>query len=101
MQIFWEMSSRVISAISAYLLDSGYMCGVSVRVLGVARVFYVKVYSDRLFARSHLPSPMRKWPRSSFTTVVLLVLLGTMPLALCLHFTLCSTRLSAGPWFLA
>ena len=29
MWIFWEMTSQVISAFSAYLLDSGYMYGVS------------------------------------------------------------------------
>ena len=29
------------------------------------------VNSDRLSVRSLLPSPMRKWPRSSLTTVVL------------------------------
>ena len=28
-RIFWEMTSRVISAFSAYLVDSGYMYGVS------------------------------------------------------------------------
>ena len=31
MLIFWEMTSRIISAFSAYLLDSGYMYGVSLR----------------------------------------------------------------------
>ena len=35
-----------------------------------------------LSARSHLPSPMRKWPPSSLTTVVWLVLPVTMRLAL-------------------
>ena len=32
MRIFWELTSRVISAFSAYLLDSEYMYGVSLRV---------------------------------------------------------------------
>ena len=34
-RIFWEMTSRVISAFSAYLLDSGYMYGVSFWVFHV------------------------------------------------------------------
>ena len=110
MRIFWEMTSRVTSAFSAYLFDSGYMFCVSLRGVGTSRIFYVKVYSCThsancaasflvkgvdmpsvgLSARSFLPSLIRKWPRSSFTTVVWLVLHGTMHLALCLHFTLCS-----------
>ena len=36
MRIFWEMTSRVISAFSAYWLDSGYMYGVSSPVLGIS-----------------------------------------------------------------
>ena len=38
MRIFWELTFRVISAFSAYLLDSGYMYGVSLR--GCALVDY-------------------------------------------------------------
>ena len=34
-RIFWEMTSRVISTFSAYLLDSGYMYGVSFCVFPV------------------------------------------------------------------
>ena len=41
--------------------------------------------------------PVVPMPRSSSTTVVWLVLLVTMHLALCWHFTLYSTRLSADP----
>ena len=64
MQIFWEMTSRVISAFSAYLLDSGYVYGVSLRVLGSS------------FLRSSLPSPMSMRPRSSLSTVIWPVFAG-------------------------
>ena len=36
MQIFWEFTSGVVSAFSAYWLDSGYMYGVSPQLLLVA-----------------------------------------------------------------
>ena len=38
MRIFWEFTSRVVSVFSAYLLDSGHMYGVSLRVLVLTRV---------------------------------------------------------------
>ena len=92
--VFWEIPSGNVPLFCAIWYDSGY----------TLRQFTVSVWQQRqvctvqtvpgfgLSARSHLPSPLKKWPRTSFTTVVWLVLLVTMHLALCLHFTLCSTR---------
>ena len=47
MRIFWEITSRVISA---FLLDSA-TCMASVHEFcGISRIFYVKVFSGRLFS---------------------------------------------------
>ena len=91
-RVFWEIPSGNVPVLSTIWYDSGY-----------SRQFTVSVWQQRqartvqtvpgvgLSARSHL-LPMRKWPRSSFTTVVWLVWPCAMHLALCWHFSLCSTR---------
>ena len=84
---FSGIFSRNVPVFCATWLDSGYML----------RQFAVSVWQQRqvrtvqtvpgfgLSARSHLPSPMKKWPRSLLTTMVWLVLLVTMHLALSLR----------------
>ena len=109
--IFWEIPSGVVSTFSAYWLDRGHMFVSVYEVLGNFTHFYVNVISSTHSAncavfcldkgvdmhvvvrkgvfgfsvRSLLPSPMRKWPRSSLTTVVWLVLQVPVHLALSLR----------------
>ena len=82
MLIFWEMTSQVISAFSAYLLDSDTCMASVFRVLGYFTYFPREGALGSSFLRSSLPSPMRKRPRSSLSTVIWPVLLVTLHLAL-------------------
>ena len=50
MLIFCEITSRVISAFSAYLLDSDTCMASVYEFWGISRIFYVKVFSGRPFS---------------------------------------------------
>ena len=47
MRIFWEMASRFISAFSTYLLDNGYMYGVSLQVS--VRTWHADIFLGPLY----------------------------------------------------
>ena len=93
MRSFLGDPSGNVPVFSALWFDSGYsLRQFTISVWQQRQVRTVQTVLVLVSARSHL-FLMRKWPRSSFSTVVLLVLPGTMHLALCWHFTLYSVRL--------
>ena len=86
MDFFWEMTSALVGSTVDTCLRQSTEAFVLLRAGRSRR--WTRTLRSVLSARSHLPSLMKKWPRSSSTTVVWLVLLVTMHVALCSHFTL-------------
>ena len=93
--IFWETPSRNVPIFSAFWFDCGYLLRQFTEAFGSFHTGctwrWTRTLRSVLSARSHLPSPMRTWPRSSSTSVVWPVLLVMM------HFALCFLLLFSGP----